>query len=68
MDKDFSRVVRFPPDKCGGIIVVKLYKIPIEKATEIFRQYYKFLDEGKIKGRLVIINREGIRIKTFKKL
>jgi hypothetical protein len=26
MDKDFSRMFRFPPEKCGGIIVVKIYK------------------------------------------
>lgn len=39
MDKDFSRMVRFPPDRCGGIIVVKLYKLPVEKATEILYPY-----------------------------
>jgi len=26
MDKDFSRMFRFAPEKCGGIIVVKIYK------------------------------------------
>lgn len=25
MDKDFSRLFRFQPDKCGGIIVVKKF-------------------------------------------
>ena len=26
MDKDFERMVRFPPEWCEGIIVVKIYR------------------------------------------
>ena len=25
MDKDFTRIFRFPPEKCGGIVVAKMY-------------------------------------------
>jgi len=40
MDKDFSRMFRFPPEKCGGIIVVKIYgsspkKLQIEQKDYI---------------------------------
>lgn len=64
MDKDFSRIVRFPPERCGGIIVVKLYRMTVDETTEIFKQHFKFLDEGKITRRLVIITREGVRFRT----
>lgn len=33
MDKDFSRIFRFPPDGCGGIIVVKIYKRTVASDT-----------------------------------
>jgi predicted nuclease of predicted toxin-antitoxin system len=36
MDKDFSRIFRFPPEKCGGIIVVKIYKRKVEETLKIF--------------------------------
>ncbi len=64
MDKDFTRFLRFPPAECGGIIVLKLYKITVERTTQLFTQYFKTLDEEKIRGQLVIINREGVRLRT----
>lgn len=68
MDKDFSRMVRFPPERCGGIIVVKLYRMTVDKTTEVFKQYFKSLDEEKITGQLVIITREGVRLRTPKEI
>src|SRR3990172_5094936 len=35
MDKDFSRILRFPPERCGGIVVVKIYKRPVEELVII---------------------------------
>jgi predicted nuclease of predicted toxin-antitoxin system len=63
MDKDFTRLFRFPPEKCGGIIVVKIYKRPIDETLVIFRKYYQSLKEEDIKGNLVIITPEGVRIR-----
>ena len=64
MDKDFSRMLRFPPDKCGGIIVVKLYKMTVNKAVEIFKRYFKTIDSEHLKHRLIIITPEGIRYRS----
>ena len=64
MDKDFTRTLRFPPDRCGGIIVAKLYKTGVDETTEIFGGFFKTLDENVIRGNLVIITREGVRIRT----
>jgi predicted nuclease of predicted toxin-antitoxin system len=36
MDKDFSRMFLFPPRKCGGIIVVKIYKRTVDETLELF--------------------------------
>lgn len=64
MDKDFSRMLRFPPQRCGGIIVVKIYRLPVNETTEFFSRYFEELDEGKIAGKLVIITQDGIRVRN----
>ena len=64
MDKDFSRMLRFPPERCGGIIVVKIYRLPVDDTTELFSRYFGKLAEKKIAGKLVIISRDGIRIRS----
>jgi len=39
MDKDFSRIFRFPPQKYGVIIVVKIYKRHVDETLEIFKKF-----------------------------
>lgn len=63
MDKDFSRLFRFSPEKCGGIIVVKIYKRTVNETLEIFKKFYKSIKEEDVKGNLVILTPEGVRIK-----
>ncbi len=31
MDKDFTRIFRFPPERCGGIVVAKIYKRTVDE-------------------------------------
>lgn len=33
---------RFPPEKYGGIIVVKIYKRTVGKTLELFKKHYEF--------------------------
>ncbi len=66
MDKDFSRLFRFPPEKCGGIIVVKIYKRTVDETLLIFKRFYETLQEKNISENLVIISSEGVRIKRVK--
>ena len=66
MDKDFSRMFRFPPEKCGGIIVVKIYKRTVEETLSIFRKVFESLHERDIVGNLVIFTPEGIRIRRLR--
>jgi len=63
MDKDFSRMFRFPPEKCGGIIVVKIYKRTIEETLSIFKKVYETIQEKDMAGNLVIITPDGVRIR-----
>ena len=67
MDKDFSRMFRFPPEKCGGIIVVKIYKRSVEETLEIFKQYYKNVSEKDINNNFIIITPDGLRIRRTEK-
>ena len=67
MDKDFSRIFRFPPEKCGGIVVVKIYKRTVDETLSIFKKYYKFIQEKDILGNLIIITSEGVRIRRSRK-
>ena len=62
MDKDFSRMFRFPPEKCAGIIVVKIYKRTVEKTLELFKKHYMSISEKDISKNLVIITADGVRI------
>ncbi|OHC00299.1 MAG: hypothetical protein A3G70_06045 [Planctomycetes bacterium RIFCSPLOWO2_12_FULL_39_13] len=63
MDKDFTRIFRFPPEKCGGIVVAKLYKRPVNETLTIFKKYYQSIKEEDMKRNLVIITPEGVRIR-----
>ena len=66
MDKDFSRIFRFPPEKCGGIIVVKIYKRTVDETLALFKKYYHSILEKDIAKNLIIITPEGLRIKRLK--
>lgn len=66
MDKDFSRMFRFPPEACGGIIVVKIYRRKVDETLNIFKKYYMDVKEEDMKGKLVIITPEGVRIRKQK--
>lgn len=66
MDKDFTRLLRFPPDMCGGIIVCKLYKMPVRQAVDIFGKIFNTLSNDDIDSNLVVITRSGTSIKKVK--
>ena len=63
MDKDFTRMFLFPPEKCGGIIVVKIYKRTLDETLSIFKKFFKPIPEQEIIKNLVIITPEGVRIR-----
>ena len=67
MDKDFSRIFRFPPEKCGGIIVVKICRRTVEETLTLFKKHYMGISEKDINKNLVIITSDGVRIRRTTK-
>jgi predicted nuclease of predicted toxin-antitoxin system len=67
MDKDFSRTFRFPPENCGGIIVVKIYKRTVDETLEMFTRFYRLIKEEDMIENLVIIIPDGVRIRKSKR-
>jgi len=65
MDKDFSRMARFRPDRCAGIIVIKIYRRSVSETVNLFLQHFEKLDKKRIIGNLVIINPDGARIRSY---
>jgi predicted nuclease of predicted toxin-antitoxin system len=63
MDKDFSRIFRFPSEKCGGIIVVKIYKYTVNETLSMFKKFYESIQEKDIVKNLVIFTPRGTRIR-----
>ena len=67
MDKDFSRFFRFPAEKCGGIVIVKIYKKDLQDTLALFKQYFTALKEDDVLKNFVFITPEGIRIRKSEK-
>ncbi|MDP2168776.1 MAG: DUF5615 family PIN-like protein [Thermodesulfovibrionales bacterium] len=63
MDRDFARTFRFPPENCGGIIVVKIYKRTVEETLAIFKKIFSALTDQNVMHNLVIVSPEGVRIR-----
>lgn len=53
----------FLPKDAGGIVVAKIYKRPVDETLTIFRKYYQSIKAEDVKGNLVIITPEGVRIR-----
>jgi len=67
MDRDFSRMFLFPPERCGGIIVVKIYKRTVDETLEMFKRFYRLVKEEDVIENLVIITPDGVRIRRSKR-
>ena len=63
MDRDFARTFSFPPEKCGGIIVVKIYKRTVDETLTIFKRVFSSLTDLNVIHNLVTLSPEGVRIR-----
>lgn len=63
MDKDFTNILRYPPGRVAGIIVLKLYRMTVLEATTILIDAISQLSEDDIKHNLVIIDKNKTRIR-----
>ena len=63
MDKDFSSILLYSPGEHHGIIVVKLYRLKVAKATSLFLNAMNDIKPENIPGNLVIIDPGRTRIR-----
>jgi predicted nuclease of predicted toxin-antitoxin system len=66
MDRDFSRMFRFSPKLCGGIIVVKIYRRTLSDTLNIFEKLFREIKEEDIRENLVVLTPEEVRIRRQK--
>jgi len=63
LDLDFSNVLRFPPEKTGGIAVIRFHANPtLPQLEKLIRQFLKQLTVTSINKQLWIIEPNRIRI------
>lgn len=62
LDTDFTRTARYNPRRCGGIVVARLFRLPVDEATRILVEAISNMDPGALVGRLAVITREGVRM------
>jgi len=63
MDLDFSNILLYPLHNHYGIIVLRLPDLSITKATEIFEKRLKRVNLDDIKGKVVIIEPNRVRLR-----
>lgn len=66
MDKDFSNIITYPPGEHHGIIIIKLYGLKVDEATNIFLNSLKKLKTENIQHNLVIIDQNKTRVRKDK--
>lgn len=63
LDLDFSNVIRFPPDRTGGIVVIRTPKNPTLSILErLISQFLKTLSRISIEKQLCIVEMDRIRV------
>ena len=61
LDTDFTRT-RYNPRRCGGIVVARLFRLPVDEATRILVEAISSMEQTALVGRLAVITREGVRM------
>jgi len=63
LDLDFSNVLRFPPEKTGGIVVIRFHNNPtLPQLEKLIRQFLKQLSKMPLNQQLWIVESNRIRI------
>jgi predicted nuclease of predicted toxin-antitoxin system len=63
LDLDFADVTRFPPDKAGGIVVIRVPRNPsLELLERLVRQFLQAAKRESVENRLWIVEVDRIRV------
>lgn len=63
VDQDFSNIISYPPQTHNGIIVLKLTKSNEIQVNELLVKFLKSIDYSSVKGNLIIIDKNKVRIR-----
>lgn len=62
-DKHFSNLLVYPPGSHDGIILIRIHPPLIRDIINAFKQLFERLDITTIKGALLVLEREGFRVR-----
>jgi len=63
LDLDFANVLRFPPSRTAGIVVLRVPKNPsLATLTQLVRQFLQALSQEPVSGRLWVVEMGRIRV------
>ncbi len=63
LDLDFADVIRFPPARTGGIVVIRMPRNPsLQLLEQMIGQFLRTLDEMSVDGHLWIVEVGRIRV------
>ena len=65
-DKHFGNILLYPPQKYCGIIRINIHPPILENVVRAFGEFLEKFDISKLPGSLIILEREGFRVKREK--
>ncbi len=64
LDKGFSSILLYPPGAHPGVIVLRVWRLSIAKATEVLRNFIQTTPEYQLTGKLVIVEPSRARFRS----
>ena len=62
-DKHFANILLYPPHTHSGIIRIRLHPPLLKEIFQALDNFFKNFDLAKMKGTLVILERDGFRVR-----
>ncbi len=62
-DKHFGDILRYPPEKTAGVILLKIHPPIIGRITNAFDNFFKKHGKAPLKGRLIVLSDREYRIR-----
>ncbi len=62
-DKHFGNILRYPPGKMAGVILLKIHPPVIGKITGALDNFFKKHGESPLQGKLIVLSSKGYRVR-----
>jgi len=62
-DKHFANILLYPPHTHSGVIRIRLHPPVLEDISQALENFFKNFDLTKMEGTLIIIERDGFRVR-----